>query len=370
MIIYYTDKYAGSRDESHRLLKKALAVHTGDEKKAKTLVGAMKKGEHGKPFIEGFSCFSISHTGSIWAVLIADRECGLDIQLGRKCNRKPIADRWFAPEDAASLDDLLLSDSKSAYDAFFRIWTRREALTKALGSTVYDPGLPAVRTERVHIGGKQYSLMDIAFPHVKDCSLSDLYAAVCIEGSFSGLKPEFRMMEERIKEKKNKTAIETAYKFLASRMRTTEEVRKHLESKGYNKDEINDAINELIGMRYLDDYLFALRYYEYNHEKKRGVLRAERELMEKGIERDTVRNAKEDFLYEHKVNEFEDALDIALKEVFVSSDIYGEPPVMKTVDDRLTAKIARKLEGNGFSKGDIFRVLESIRREAKEFRDE
>ena len=178
-------------------------------------------------------------------------------------------------------------------------------------------------------------------------------------------------MEENSKEKKNKkTAIEAAYAFLASRMRTTAEVRKHLEGKEYNKDEINDTINELIGMRYLDDYLFALRYYEYNHEKKRGALRAERELMERGIDRDTVRNAKEDFLYEQKINEFEDALDIALKEVFVQSDIYGKPPVMKTVDDRLTAKIARKLEGKGFSKGDIFRVLDSIRREAEEYRDE
>ena len=178
-------------------------------------------------------------------------------------------------------------------------------------------------------------------------------------------------MEENSKEKKNKkTAIEAAYAFLASRMRTTAEVRKHLESKEYNKDEINDTINELIGMRYLDDYLFALRYYEYNHEKKRGALRAERELMERGIDRDTVRNAKEDFLYEQKINEFEDALDIALKEVFVQSDIYGKPPVMKTVDDRLTAKIARKLEGKGFSKGDIFRVLDSIRREAEEYGDE
>ena len=175
-------------------------------------------------------------------------------------------------------------------------------------------------------------------------------------------------MSDTDKEKKNrKTAIETAYAFLAARMRTTAEVRKHLEGKGYSRDEINDAVNELIGMRYLDDYLFALRYYEYNHEKKRGVLRAERELMEKGVDRDTARNAREDFLYENRINEFEDALDIALKEVFVQSDICGEPPVMKTVDDRLTAKIARKLEGKGFSRGDIFRVLDSIRREAEAY---
>ena len=182
MIIYYTDRFEGGREESHRLLEKAIAVHTGDEQRAKTLTGALKKGEHGKPFIEGFSCFSISHTGSIWAVLIADRECGLDIQLGRKCDMKAIADRWFAPEDAQAV---------KSQDDFFRIWSRREALTKALGSTVYDPDLPAVQTEKVNIDGKQYSLVDAAFPAFKDRSLPQLYTALCIEGSSSGMNPDF-----------------------------------------------------------------------------------------------------------------------------------------------------------------------------------
>ena len=169
------------------------------------------------------------------------------------------------------------------------------------------------------------------------------------------------------KDKQNKkSAIEAAYAFLASRMRTTEEVRRHLVSKGYADEEITGAVNDLIGLRYLDDYLFALRYYEYNREKKRGVLRAERELLEKGVDKDTARNAKEDFLYEQKVDEFEDALEIARRDVFVPPDVYGEPPRVREVDDRLTAKIARKLESKGYSRGDIFRVLDSIRRESKE----
>ena len=145
----------------------------------------MKKGEHGKPFIEGFSCFSISHTGSIWAVLIADSECGLDIQLGRKCDKKAIADRWFAPEDAAKLAETFPDDSKNAADAFFRIWTRREALTKALGRTVYDPDLPAVSGEYVRINDKRYIISDIQIPQ-----MPEVYSAVCIYNtdSISGLK--------------------------------------------------------------------------------------------------------------------------------------------------------------------------------------
>lgn len=174
MIIYYTDKYAGSREESHRLLERALAVHTGDEERAKTLIDALKKGEHGKPFIEGSSCFSISHTGSIWAVLVADFECGLDIQHGRKCNMQAIAERWFAPEDTACIASLN-TDSADAYDAFFRIWARREALTKALGGTVYDPDMPPVSGSEVLIEGSRYIIQDIQIP-----DMPEIYAAVCV----------------------------------------------------------------------------------------------------------------------------------------------------------------------------------------------
>ena len=166
MIIYFTDEFAGGRDESRRLLKRALADHTGDEGRAETLIGALKKGEHGKPYIEGFSCFSISHTGGIWAVLVADCECGLDIQQSRKCDTKAIARRWFAPEDAAKI---------TSCDDFFRVWTRREALTKALGGTVYDTGMPEVLKGNADIDGKRYIISDIRIPE-----MPEIYAAVCL----------------------------------------------------------------------------------------------------------------------------------------------------------------------------------------------
>lgn len=188
MIIYYTDRFAGGRAESRRLLKEALTVYTGDEKQAKTLIGELKKGEYGKPYIEGFSCFSISHTGSIWAVLFADRECGLDIQTERKCDIMAIAKRFFAPGDAAVIVSLTNDESggndlesqeysAKVRDTFFRVWTRREALVKALGGSVADSDLPAVLTGNTEVGGKKYSITDIELPYIRQ-----LYAAMCFEG--------------------------------------------------------------------------------------------------------------------------------------------------------------------------------------------
>ena len=146
--------------------------------------------------------------------------------------------------------------------------------------------------------------------------------------------------------KGKKTAMEEASAYLANRMRTVHEVRQRLRDKEYDAAEIDETLNDLIGLRYLDDYLYALRYYEYNREKRRGSRRAARELAEKGVDEQTIKNAREDFLFENKVDEFEDALAVALR---AAED--------RETDKKLRAKIARKLEGKGFSKGDIIRVL-------------
>ena len=49
-------------------------------------------------------------------------------------------------------------------------------------------------------------------------------------------------------EKYKKSAIEAAYSYLDSRMRTKAEVENKLKEKGYAEDEIIEAVNELIGI--------------------------------------------------------------------------------------------------------------------------
>lgn len=166
----------------------------------------------------------------------------------------------------------------------------------------------------------------------------------------------------------SKTAAETAYKYLASRMRTSAEVRKHLLSKGYDSEETEETIRDLIGMKYLDDYQYALRYFEYNREKRRGSLRAARELSEKGIAAETIRNAREDYLYAEQVDEYAEALAAAERELAVRYGTPEDPDGLRLVqwDDRLTAAIARKLDGRGFDRNDIFKVLDELRRRCEE----
>ena len=171
------------------------------------------------------------------------------------------------------------------------------------------------------------------------------------------------MADQEKKTKVKKTAMEVAASYLANRMRTVEEMRKRLKEKEFSEAEIEETVNDLIGLKYLDDYAYAVRYYEYNTAKHRGSYRAMRELEEKGVDKQTVKFALEDYLYEHKVDEYQIALEVARKEVFTMDDNFDEPSVVaKEIDDKLVAKVARKLEARGFKRDDIYRVLDEMRR--------
>ncbi len=197
MIIYYTESFRGGRAESRRLLRKSIAEYTEDAERAEELVSGLQTGVNGKPYIEGFDHFSVSHTGGIWAVLIDIHECGLDIQLGRKCDTLVISRRTYAKEDAEEIAALHSEDPAKAHDEFFRLWARREALTKTMGGTVFDTDLPAVTADGISFNGASYRISDISLPDTVPGDGKKLYAAVCVE---NGNLPEIRPVYVRLNE--------------------------------------------------------------------------------------------------------------------------------------------------------------------------
>ncbi len=177
MTIYYKEAFTGGRAESHRLLELAIADHIKDSDKAGRLGAEMKTGRMGKPYIDGFDCFSISHSNDVWAVLFDGRECGLDIQHRRNSDILSISGRVYSPQDEKLVRDAYEADPEAACTGFFRIWSRREALAKAMGGTVFDSGLPSVSEDLVSVDGRIYTVKDIELPN-----LPELFAAICVEG--------------------------------------------------------------------------------------------------------------------------------------------------------------------------------------------
>ena len=153
--------------------------------------------------------------------------------------------------------------------------------------------------------------------------------------------------------------MEVASRYLENRMRTVFEVKKKLAEKEFSKDEIDETVNDLIGLRYLDDYEFAKRYYEYNAEKRRGSLRAMRELEEKGVDKETIKFAYEDFVYETKVDELAIAKKVAEAMLNADAEDYDSEN-REPFDEKMRGKIARKLENRGFSTSTIIKVLNEL----------
>jgi len=150
----------------------------------------------------------------------------------------------------------------------------------------------------------------------------------------------------------SRTAAEQLAKYLSPRMRTAEEAKQHLRDKGFDEAEIRETVNEFIRLGYLNDADYVRAYCEYAYDKKRGRKRIARELEQKGISPDVIRDGIDDFVYENHVNEDAAAQQIADRVLDEAAQPAGR---------RQAAKIARKLEGLGYESGTILRVLDRIK---------
>jgi 4'-phosphopantetheinyl transferase len=90
-------------------------------------------GPHGKPQAAGSPLrFNISHSGALAVIALAlGAEVGVDVELPRVRRSDAIARRFYAPAEIERL--FAEPDQGRRADAFFRLWTCKEAFLKATG---------------------------------------------------------------------------------------------------------------------------------------------------------------------------------------------------------------------------------------------
>jgi len=95
----------------------------------------IERTDKGKPYVRltdddpcGAPFISVSHSEDLFALLVSDREAGLDIQHTRNAKTNRIAARYFTAEEAEQ------AAADGASNRFFEIWTRKEALSKYVGT--------------------------------------------------------------------------------------------------------------------------------------------------------------------------------------------------------------------------------------------
>jgi 4'-phosphopantetheinyl transferase len=89
-------------------------------------------GPHGKPRLAGSEVrFNISHSGALAVIALARVEVGVDAELPRARRSDAIARRFYAPGEI----ERLFAEEEAARraDAFFRLWTCKEAFLKVTG---------------------------------------------------------------------------------------------------------------------------------------------------------------------------------------------------------------------------------------------
>ena len=119
----------------------------------------LARGESGKPYFKNSPLeFSISHSQGVAVCSLGDFPRGADVELvRRKCNAEALAKRFFCGAESD-----YVAASENTDDAFYTVWTRKEALIKKRGGGV-DERLNETDTTKekfsefaLMLGGEKY----------------------------------------------------------------------------------------------------------------------------------------------------------------------------------------------------------------------
>lgn len=152
---------------SRGALRLLLAAYTGQ--RADQL--EFRYGSQGKPSIDSEELqFNLSHSGGLCtAVFARDIRVGVDIEeKSRDASFLDLAERFFAPSERRALASM---PEERIRDAFYAVWTRKEAYIKALGegvthgldnfSVTVEPGeeRPMVHSDRDPLAAETWSMI-------------------------------------------------------------------------------------------------------------------------------------------------------------------------------------------------------------------
>lgn len=133
MYLYVYEGFSGGPDRKKHtedLILKAIEQFAGETGFSyENLSGGIYRTEKGKPYFKEIPVeFSVSHTEDIWVCLISTgvHPVGVDIQKYKDIRHARVAERYFTDDETTYLQ-------ANGSDAFFKIWTRKEAFAKYTG---------------------------------------------------------------------------------------------------------------------------------------------------------------------------------------------------------------------------------------------
>lgn len=174
------DRYVVGRGRLRRILSERCDVPPGKIR--------FSYGAHGKPAIAGGPNFNLSHSGG-WAALALCAgnkvELGLDIEVHRPIDES-VVEHYFSATERIALDGLAVDLRETG---FFRCWTRKEAVLKAIGSGMALP-LDAFDVTLDPRGPARITRLDIDAGTPRDWRLIDIALGPAFSGALALRTPE------------------------------------------------------------------------------------------------------------------------------------------------------------------------------------
>lgn len=175
-------RYALRKIISHYLNTNPTSVHFGYN-------------QHGKPYLLNDNRslqFNLTHSQDIALYAITlDHQIGIDIEKMGERDHAHIAERFFSAEENLALAKLPIDEQ---FTSFYRIWSRKEALIKAVGKGMFVPLTsfsvsPLAITETIHLEGKTWTLLSLDTLPGYQAALASEQPKEIIRMAFTSLLP-------------------------------------------------------------------------------------------------------------------------------------------------------------------------------------
>ena len=150
---------------------------------------------------------------------------------------------------------------------------------------------------------------------------------------------------------------DTALYYLEHRERSSFEVKSHLIAKGFQEEVIEEELNNLKELHFVDDVRYCSDYIRYGIGKGRGPVRLQMELSEKGIDSALIKEAIEES-FTHQTER-----DAAMKEArkLLDREVRLKDEQMR-LEEKTIAKIGRKLASLGYHTDIIYDIIGQLRK--------
>jgi SOS response regulatory protein OraA/RecX len=145
--------------------------------------------------------------------------------------------------------------------------------------------------------------------------------------------------------------LDVATRFLANRMKTRSQLEKHLSSKEYPLEEINELLSRFEEYGYLNDSSYAAIYITHGIQKGRAMWRIKRELLERGVSEIHIETGLKQFMDETEQDPIADEFQRGMAQ---AEKIIGH---QSELDKKLLAKAGRKLMSLGYRSETIYSIL-------------